>query len=59
MDNMFVIVSGLDGLTKTEKELQIPECIGAALKHAGVSIMVTSFTDVMALGIGVTTVSSE
>jgi len=40
-------------------DLPLIEQSGSALKHAGVSITVTSITDIMAFGIGATTVSNS
>ena len=37
--------------------LSIPDKMGIALKHAGVSVTVTSLTDVFAFGVGAVTVS--
>lgn len=53
---MFVIIACWDDLTKDQKKLPIDERIGLMLKHAGVSITVTSFTDVIAFIIGSSTV---
>ena len=57
VDDMYVIVQALDNLSKGEKELPIPERIGKAMQHAGVSITVTSITDMAAFLIGSTSVS--
>ena len=56
---MFVIVQCLvNQKTSHSGNLPpVPEMIGAALKHAGVSITVTSVTDVLAFGVGAVTVS--
>lgn len=53
---MFVIVSALDNLPTPLKTASVPERIGAALKSAGVSITVTSLTDMLAFGMGIITV---
>ncbi|XP_065576700.1 patched domain-containing protein 3-like isoform X2 [Artemia franciscana] len=55
VDDMFVIIQALDNLTPEQRRLPIPERIGLAMRHAGVSITVTSLTDVVAFGIGATT----
>ena len=47
----------LDNLTEEEKRLSIPDRMSVALKHAGVSITVTSVTDVAAFAIGTSTVT--
>lgn len=54
---MFVIVESLRQLTPKERQLSVEERIGLTLKHAGVSITVTSVTDIVAFGIGGSTVS--
>ena len=59
VDNMFVILSALDGLGRREHSLPVPERTAAMMEHAGLSIMVTSFTDILALGIGATTVRRQ
>ncbi|XP_050397303.2 patched domain-containing protein 3 isoform X1 [Patella vulgata] len=56
VDDMFVIIGALNNLNPDEIELEIPEKIGHVLKHAGLSVTVTSITDVVAFGIGATTV---
>ena len=53
---MFVIVESLRQLTPKERQLPVQERIGLTLKHAGVSITVTSVTDIVAFGIGGSTV---
>lgn len=55
VDDMFVIIQALDNLSNEEKQLPIPERMARALKHAGVSITVTSVTDIAAFAIGATT----
>ena len=59
IDDMFVIVQCLvNQKTSQSGNLPpVPEMIGAALKHAGVSITVTSVTDVLAFSVGAVTVS--
>lgn len=54
---MFVILSCWDDLNEEEEKLPLPEKIGLMLKHAGVSITITSFTDVIAFVIGSSTVN--
>jgi len=61
IDDMFVIMQCWTNLfpssLTTKSKLSIPEKMGMALKHAGVSITVTSLTDVAAFGVGALTVS--
>ena len=54
---MFVIVEAWKNLSMDQQKLPIPEKIAMSLKHAGVSITVTSVTDIVAFGIGASTVS--
>lgn len=56
IDDMFVIMQAWNNLTPREKTLTLSERIGCALKHAGVSITVTSLTDFAAFAIGSSTV---
>lgn len=56
VDDMFVIVESLRQLTPKERQCSIEERIGLTLKHAGVSITVTSVTDIVAFAIGGSTV---
>ncbi|KAK8393963.1 hypothetical protein O3P69_006275 [Scylla paramamosain] len=56
IDDMFVIMQAWNTLTPHEKTLKLTERIGKALKHAGVSITVTSLTDFAAFAIGSGTV---
>ncbi|KAK4302905.1 hypothetical protein Pmani_025047 [Petrolisthes manimaculis] len=56
IDDMFVIMQAWNNLKHEEKKLQLTQRIGCALKHAGVSITVTSLTDFAAFAIGSSTV---
>ena len=58
---MFVIVQCLDNLrSKREHDTWTREQkIGHALRHAGVSITVTSATDVVVFAVGAVTVSNQ
>ena len=56
VDDMFVIVQCYDQLLPEERQLPMPERIGLTMKHAGMSILVTSVTDVCAFAVGSTTV---
>ena len=55
---MFVIVQAVENLSVTEQKLPIHQRIGKAMRHAGVSITVTSVTDMAAFLIGSTSVSN-
>ena len=57
MDDAFVIAQSWSRLSPDIKRLPLVEQAGYALMHSGVSITVTSATDVVAFGIGATTVS--
>ena len=54
---MFVIMESLRQLSPAERSLPVEERVGLTLKHAGVSITVTSVTDIVAFAIGGSTVS--
>lgn len=54
---MFVIVSVWDNMSVEEKRMPLPVRVGTMLKHAGVSISVTSVTDVLAFIVGASTAS--
>lgn len=56
VDDMFVIVACWDQLTAEERKQPLHERVGIMLKHAGVSITVTTATDVLAFVVGSTTV---
>ncbi|CAL4124394.1 unnamed protein product [Meganyctiphanes norvegica] len=56
VDDMFVIMQAWHNLTEEEKKSTISERIGHTLKHAGVSITVTSLTNFAAFAIGSGTV---
>lgn len=56
VDDMFVIIACWEQLSPVRKRLPLPERIGYMLKHGGVSITVTTLTDVMAFVIGATTI---
>ncbi|XP_060517935.1 protein patched homolog 3-like isoform X2 [Cylas formicarius] len=56
VDDMLVILTCWDELHDDEKHLSLPEKVGLMLKHAGVSITITSFTDVIAFIIGSSTI---
>lgn len=56
VDDMFVMNACWRNLSPTESKKGLPHRIGLMLKHAGVSIVITSFTDVVALLIGAITI---
>ena len=56
---MFIIVQALETLDDEHKNDPVHIKIGHLLKRAGVSITVTSLTDVAAFAIGATTVSFQ
>lgn len=56
VDDMFVIVEAWKNLTPEELKLPLPEQIAMTMKHAGVSVTVTSVTDIVAFAIGASTV---
>ncbi|XP_057299716.1 patched domain-containing protein 3-like isoform X2 [Hydractinia symbiolongicarpus] len=57
VDDVFVIVQNWNNFGGPEnKDNAIPENVAVAMRHAGVSILVTSFTDICAFLIGATTV---
>lgn len=57
VDDMFVLVACWDKLTPDDNKRPLNERIGKMLKTAGVSITVTTVTDVLAFFVGSTTVS--
>ena len=56
VDDIYVIVQAVDNLSKEERNLPLYMRIGKAMRHAGVSITVTSITDMAAFLIGSTSV---
>ncbi|RXG52107.1 Patched domain-containing protein 3 [Armadillidium vulgare] len=56
VDDMFVFIQAWNNLNFREREQELCERVGLALKHAGVSITITSLTDFVAFAIGCTTV---
>ena len=57
VDDLYVIVQAVNNLSESDKLLSIPDRIGKAMRHAGVSITVTSVTDMAAFFIGSSSVS--
>ncbi len=56
IDDMFVIVQNFDTLDDEEKWKPRAERMGLAMKHGGVAITITTVTDLLAFGIGASTV---
>ncbi|XP_072390401.1 patched domain-containing protein 3-like [Diabrotica undecimpunctata] len=56
VDDMFIIIACWEELTAEEKKLPMERKIALTLKHAGVSITITSVTDVIAFIIGSSTI---
>ena len=56
IDDMFVIVQCWNNLDKDQQKRRLATRIGTCLKHAGVSITVTSITDFASFAVGSTTV---
>ena len=59
IDDMFVIVQCWSNLDKEESKRSLPRRIGTTMKHAGVSITITSVTDFAAFAVGATTVQNN
>lgn len=57
VDDMFVIYSCWDSLPLKDKVSGVPKRMGQAMRHAGLSITITSVTDAIAFLIGSSTVS--
>ncbi|PNF38055.1 hypothetical protein B7P43_G02357 [Cryptotermes secundus] len=56
VDNSFVIMQCLENVSKEDKCTSVPERLGRTLRQAGVSITVTSLTDIVAFAIGTSTI---
>lgn len=56
VDDMFVMNSCWNNLPESASKKSLPVKVGLMLKHAGVSIVITSFTDIAALLIGAITI---
>lgn len=56
VDDMFVIVEAWKNLTYVEQKLPLVQRMALTLKRAGVSVTVTSVTDVVAFAVGASTV---
>ena len=59
IDDMFVISQCWSNMKKDpcNTKLSLPDQMGVTLKHAGVSITITTVTDVFAFGVGAFSVS--
>ncbi|XP_059056673.1 NPC1-like intracellular cholesterol transporter 1 [Achroia grisella] len=56
IDDMFVMYASWKNLSENESKKSLPIKVGLMLEHAGVSIVITSFTDIVALLIGAITI---
>lgn len=56
IDDMFVINACWNTVCESDLKKSLPVKIGLTMKHAGVSIVITSFTDIVALLIGAITI---
>nr|XP_033341116.1 patched domain-containing protein 3-like isoform X1 [Megalopta genalis] len=56
VDNMFVIMQSLTNLSEADQALDLPVRFAKAMQQSGMSVTVTSFTNVIAFAFGVTTV---
>ncbi|KAJ9585968.1 hypothetical protein L9F63_020382, partial [Diploptera punctata] len=56
VDNIFIIMQSLDNLKKEDRGEDVAERMGQVLRQAGVSITVTSLTDIVAFAVGTMTV---
>merc|ERR1719445_2138629 len=56
IDNIFVITQTFNTLETSSNPATLPERFGQTMKHAGVAVSVTTFTDVIAFFIGSNTV---
>ncbi|XP_071561671.1 patched domain-containing protein 3 isoform X2 [Temnothorax nylanderi] len=56
VDDMFIIMQSLENILETEKSLDVPTRIAKSIQVSGMSITVTSLTNMTAFAIGMTTV---
>nr|CAD7410799.1 unnamed protein product [Timema poppensis] len=56
IDNTFVIVQCVDNIKQNDKGVDIPDRIALALEKAGVSITITSLTDILAFAVGTSSI---
>jgi len=73
IDDVFVVIQSWNNLEKSNNDLQkglknnplnynhneLAQKVGSTLRHAGLSITLTSVTDIVAFGMGATTVSLQ
>ncbi len=59
IDDMFVIMQSWNNLDLKEKQLETVKKFGLTLGRSGVAITVTSLTDILAFGVGATTVRCQ
>ena len=57
VDNAFVIMTTWTRVNSANKDISIEERIALTMQHAGVSISVTSFSDLVAFACGISTVN--
>jgi predicted RND superfamily exporter protein len=57
VDDMFVILACWENLNPRNSKESLPEKMGRTMQHAGVSITVTTLTDIAAFLVGSLTVS--
>lgn len=56
VDDAFVIITTWDRINKANMRLPIEERVAITMQHAGVSVTVTSFSDLVAFACGISTV---
>ena len=61
IDDMFVIVQCLNNVKRSgdDQTRSVSQVVSETMRHAGVSITVTSITDILAFGVGYFTVSNK
>ena len=57
VDDAFVIITTWNRINKQGKQYSIEERVAITMQHAGVSVTVTSFSDLVAFACGISTVS--
>lgn len=56
VDDAFVIITTWNRMNKFHRQYPIEERVAVTMQHAGVSVTVTSFSDLVAFACGVSTV---